>query len=376
MNRADTAGGALSDVQAPDMDEPADERAVYADSKVWNQVRSELSETAPAPLAKEVGDSAFMKFAHWVNSHGRVAILFGVVIGLAVPDLAHTLRPYLSVFLVAVLSFSLALADFNQVRSFAKRGTLVVGLMIFLLIIAPTLIAIETKVVLVPYGLPIEIADGMILASLAPPLLAAPAIALLLGLDTVMALLVALAGHLVAPLAISILAPLLLGEDITFSEIEIMTRLALIIVPGIVIGLLARAISRATLRETSPQPLFEFLLVVSLVLLAIAITDGILEMTIADPVFMMWAIPCAFLLNPLLQLVGASIFVRAGYQTSLTVGLLAGYRNVGLIVVALAGIGNPKLMAFLAVVTVSAFVIPILSGPVLRKVRTVGFDDA
>ena len=103
-------------------------------------------------------DSARM--SRWISIYGRGVILCGIVLGLLLPGVAQFLLPYLPYFLIAVLALSIAQVDLKQVRRYARHGGMVAGLLLLLLVLSPAVIALEVKVVLVPYGLPPEIADG------------------------------------------------------------------------------------------------------------------------------------------------------------------------------------------------------------------------
>ncbi len=352
-------------------------RASAASEKVWNQARNELAENEiarrliPDPpvagVAEGDGSSGLRQF-------GRFVVFGGVLLGLAVPEISAELRPYLAPLLVATLVFGLLGADLSRLTNYRKQALPIAGLLFALLVLSPIFVALEAKVVLVPYGLPASIADGLILAALSPPLLAAPAIAFLLGLDSLLALVVALIAHLLAPFTITVLAHWLVGPQLQISMFELMARLVLIIGTGFALGMALRQVKAPPRYERQARNCVDLMSVVTLTLLAIALMDGVAEMAWSNPQYVMLAVACGFLLNPLLQLLGAFLFVKSGFQGSLTVGLLAGYRNTGVMIAALAGSAPPSVIAFLAIVQIPAFMIPLLSGPILNKVRTVGFD--
>jgi len=370
-----------ADQQNPSRAGADDATTPAASDGIWHQVRDEVDQLRTHETeSTALGEAGTMDNGElapsWVRAYGRFVIVGGVVCGFAIPEVAHALRPFLPHLLVATLVLALLQADLRQVSGHLRRPSMVTGLLFCLLVLSPLFVALETKIVLVPFGLPTAIADGMILAALSPPLLAAPAIAFLLGLDSLLALVIAIGAHLLAPLTISMLAHLLLGPELDISVSELMSRLALIIGLGFAIGMTLRRVRLPSRLARHSQSTIDSLSVIALTLLATAMMDGVTAMAVADPTFVLIAVLCGFLLNPLLQLLGASLFVKSGFKTSLTIGLLSGYRNVGLLIAALSGATDPALLTFLAIVQVSAFVMPLLSTPVLRKVRAIGFDAA
>ncbi len=362
---------------APSAGSVPEPSAAATSEKVWNQARSELSENE---IARKLIPEASVAGVHegddssGLRQFGRFVVFGGVLLGLGVPEIAAELRPYLAPLLVATLVFGLLRADLSRLTNYRKQALPIAGLLFALLVLSPIFVALEAKVVLVPYGLPAGIADGLVLAALSPPLLAAPAIAFLLGLDSLLALVVALIAHLLAPLTITVLAHWLVGPQLQISMFELMARLVLIIGTGFALGMALRQVKAPARYERQCRSCVDVMSVVTLTLLAIALMDGVAEMAWANPQYVMLAVACGFVLNPLLQLLGAFLFVKSGFQGSLTVGLLAGYRNTGVMIAALAGSAPPSVIAFLAIVQIPAFIIPLLSGPILKKVRTVGFD--
>lgn len=339
---------------------------------LWRRARTELADNQIGRRLirsdADDGSSANLRY------YGRFVVFGGVIVGFAVPAVSEALKPFLSVLLIATIVFGLLQVDFTRLVGFRKQAWPITGLLCAVLLLLPAFVALEAKVVLVPYGLPQGIADGLILAALSPPLLAAPAIAFLLGLDSLLAFVVAMIAHLLAPLTVTFLAQWLVGPHLQIDSMELMSRLALIIGSGFAIGLVLRWIPPTARASVRHRGVVDVLSIATLTLLAAALMDGVAEIAMRDPQYVLIAVACGFVLNPLLQLLGAFLFVKSGFEMSLTVGLLAGYRNVGLLIAALAGGADQEVIAFLAIVQIPAFVIPMLSGPVLKKVKSIGFD--
>ena len=347
----------------------------------WSAIRDRLSHPYPEHNAEQqLTDQTVQPTSNdnWARIFGRYIIVGGLVLGLAIPELAHSVRPLLIPLLVSSLVLALLQVDLGKLRDYSRSYSMVLGLLFILLILTPIFVTLEAKVVLVPYGLPVPIAEGMILASMAPPLLAAPAIAFLLGLDSVLALVIALVAHILTPITIALLTQWLSGYDFVLDVFELLKRLALLIGSGFLIGLMLRRfkfVKRAT-ESRQGTAVIDGLSVITLTLLALALMDGVTELAIMEPTFVILAFICGFILNPVLQFLGAALFVKSGFRKSLTVGLLAGYRNTGLLIAVLADSVDPMVLTFLAIVQIPTFLMPMISTPVLRKVRKVGFEAA
>ncbi len=354
----------------------------------WRRVRDELSAMDHIAAKHGAADDAATASAtpivdatptrNWIREYGRYLIVGAVVLGLGFPSIAAAVSPFLPALIVLSLILAVVQADMEQIAGYKSRALMVIGLLATLLVLAPVVIAVETLEVLVPYGLPPEIADGMILAALAPPMMASAGIAFLLGLDAIMALVCSLAAHIVCPLTITILANYLIGPDIDLDVADLAQRLALFIAVGFAVGILLRiaGVNRRMKRSSRGALAFDALSVGVVALLALGLMDGVSSLAILNPEFALWAFGCGLLLNPLLQFLGAALFMKAGATVSLTVGMLAGYRNTALLIVVLAGAVDPNILIFLAIVQVPTFIMPLLSEPVLRWVRRLNDEEA
>src|SRR5204863_93405 len=79
------------------------------------------------------------------------------------------------------------------------------------------------------------------------------------------------------------------------------------------------------------------LAVLNLFVFALAIMDGVASFSLERPGYALLAVAMAFLFNLLLQGLGWLAFRGLGAVTALTVALMAGNCNMGLVLVALSG---------------------------------------
>lgn len=341
----------------------------------WDGVRESIGELddkrAGTYQANAMVDEAGS--LNWAKAYGRYLIAGGLICGLAVPELAALARPLLVPLLIASLALTLIQFDFGQARVLRSKGWLMAGVNLCLLVVLPVLLALESKVVFVAYGMPVALADGMILAAMAPSLLGSPVIAFLLGLDAMLALIISLIAHIAVLFTVPLLAPMLVGPEVMISPIELMERLGFIILSGFVIGLVLRGIvtRSATIKRKVEGAWIDSMSVIVLAVLALALMDGVTEMALTDRTFVIMAFACGFILNPVMQFLGAAIFIRSGLKTSLTIGLLSGYRNTGLLIAALAGSADPRVLTFLAIIQIPTFLMPMLTSPFMRRMSRI-----
>jgi BASS family bile acid:Na+ symporter len=104
-----------------------------------------------------------------------------------------------------------------------------------------------------------------------------------------------------------------------------------------------------------------------MVVFAIGIMDGVTTLALERPGYVLGATVAAFAANLALQVVGALVWLRQGMQRALTIGLLTGNRNMGLVLVALGADASLDLVAFFAVAQIPMYVLPGLLLPVYRR---------
>jgi BASS family bile acid:Na+ symporter len=100
---------------------------------------------------------------------------------------------------------------------------------------------------------------------------------------------------------------------------------------------------------------------------AIGIMEGVTALALEHPGYVIGATIASFAANVVLQAVGALAWLRQGMRRALTVGLLTGNRNMGLVLVALGGDASLELVAFFAVAQIPMYVLPGLLLPTYRR---------
>ena len=298
----------------------------------------------------------------WLGRHGGAVIAVAVFVGLAVPPLAALLRPLLVAAIVGPFLIALLRIDWQQLGRLIRRpaGTLVA--LAWLLVLLP----IATHTLLLPFALPPSLHASMVLMAAAPPLMASGNLALLLGLDATLAVLLTVLGTALMPLTLPWIGLQLLGVALDVSAAELTTRLGLVI--G---GCFAAAWAlRRTLKPgfvARHAETLDGLAIVGLVVFAIAIMDGVGAMLLARPGFVLGYMVAAYALNVGLQALGSGAFAWTGRRRALTMGLCSGNANLGLLLAALADRAPLDLLVFIAAAQLPIYTLPVIQRPFYRR---------
>src|SRR5258708_20806113 len=115
--------------------------------------------------------------------------------------------------------------DWQGLARHARRPGLLALILAWTLLVSPVSTALAARVA----GLPAPLAQALVLWAASPPLISVPAIALLLGLDGALALLVMVAGTFLMPFTLPPLVLGLIGLELGIGILPLMRNLVLFI---------------------------------------------------------------------------------------------------------------------------------------------------
>jgi BASS family bile acid:Na+ symporter len=298
----------------------------------------------------------------------------GVLLGLAAPPLAAMAKPLLVPALVIPLALALVRLDWRAAAAWRARPTLLAVLVVWLLVVSPLAVA-ALVAVLRMVGLPVPLGDALILMAAASPIVSSVAIALFVGLDASLAVVAVLLATALVPITLPPLAALLAGVAVGMGLPDFVLRLAGLVGAAFVAAwLLRRVVPAATL--VTRREHIDGLAVVNLVVFAVAIMDGVSAFALQSPDYVALALAAGFAFNLLLQAAGYLAFRQLGRREALTVALLSGNCNMGLVLVALQGRASFEVTVFFALAQIPMYTLPALLAPGYRRLLAGAPGDA
>ncbi len=309
--------------------------------------------------------SAFGSLLALFGRHATALMAAGVLLGLAVPPLAALAQPLLVPALVIPLALALVRLDLGATFAWRGHPGLVARIVVWLLVVSPLAVFVLVAS-LRPLGLPAPLGDALILMAAASPIVSSVAIALFVGLDASLAVVVVLLATALVPITLPPLAALLAGVAIEMSVPDFALRLAGLVGSAFVAAWLVRRIVPAATLAAHREHV-DGLAVINLVVFAVAIMDGVTAFALRSPAYVAIALAAAFAFNLLLQAAGGFAFRRLGRRGALTVALLSGNCNMGLVLVALQGRASFDVTVFFALAQIPMYTLPALLAPVYRR---------
>jgi BASS family bile acid:Na+ symporter len=211
---------------------------------------------------------------------------------------------------------------------------------------------------------------GLAILAAAPPIMSAPAIAMLLGLQPTLIMAAVLATTMLAPLVSPLLADLVAGSVVPL-DLAVLIRRLLFLIGGAILaaGALRWWLGEETIRARKAQ--FDGLGVVMYFLFAIAAMDGVLAATITDPGRVARFLGVAFAVS-LTGFLAAQLVLRAlPGADRFVLGYGTGQRNMGLLVAALGAATPDSTFLFFALAQFPIYLLPQLMKPLARRIAPV-----
>lgn len=291
---------------------------------------------------------------------GPTLLVIGVLAGLAFPALADAVRP-----LMAAAIFVLILGTFLQVDGAAFRHALRRPL-VWLLLPALAMLACPLVVGFAAQagGFRTDLAVALVLSVCAPPSSGTAAVTRMLGLDATVPLAVTLLSMALAPITVPLIAAGFTG--LALDPLALAVRLAVLVGGAGAVALLLHRQAAARLVQHSRS--IDAIVLASLLLFAIATMAGVRAQIEAQPVAAFTCVGLAFACNVALQLLGA-LLTPGSLAERLTVGLILGNRNVGLVWSAMGAAVSPMTALFFAATQFPIYMTPRLIEVIVRRRR-------
>jgi BASS family bile acid:Na+ symporter len=271
----------------------------------------------------------------WLGRQGTRAIAALVVIGIALPPLGEMLRPYVAEAIFLLLCISFMRVDLAALRDHLRRPGIVLAASAWTMIAVPALIGIFCLAAGIDTSSP-DLFLALMLQAVASPMMAAPALAALMGLDSTLALITLVTGTALVPLTAPLFAWMFFGSALTLSPLALGLKLAFMLAGSLGVALTIRRLFGIAAIRRHREPIDGINIVILLVFVS-AVMGSVAGDLWADPLQVAALTLLAFAI--FFALVGATmlVFRRLGHERALALGLLVSQRNMGLMVAATGG---------------------------------------
>ena len=306
-----------------------------------------------------------MRALVWLGAQGTRAIAALVFIGIAVPPVGELLKPFVTEAIFLLLCLSFMRVDAGALRDHLRRPGLVLAATAWTMFGVPLI----SGLCCLAAGLDARSPDlflALMLQAVASPMMAAPALAALMGLDSTLVLITLVTSTALVPLSAPLFAYAFFGAALTLSPLGLGLKLLAILGGSLLVAAaIRRSVGEAAIKRHNTA-IDGFNILILFVFVA-AVMGNVVGGILADPVRTAELTLLAFAVFFALVGVTALIFRRTGRERALALGLMVSQRNMGLMVAATDGVLPGTTWLYFALSQFPIYLSPQLLKPVVRK---------
>jgi len=300
----------------------------------------------------------------FIGRKGTLLAAASVFVGLAVPPLAAAVKPYLGEAIVVMLMLAFLRVDPADLRHHFTWPGLIAAATVWVMLIVPAVLGTLFLTVGLDRSMP-GLFFMLILQMSAPGLISSPALAALMGLDVALTLASLIVSTAITPLTASLFTHVFLGTALA-SPLAFGLKLFLIIAGCAFAAAIVRRVAGRAFVEAQRERI-DGLSVIAMFTFAVAAMDGVTDHFRADPLLVIELMALAFTLALALIAITALVFLRAGRARALAIGLIAGNRNIGLMLAATGFLVPDVAWLYFALAQFPIYLLPHLLKPLARR---------
>jgi hypothetical protein len=301
----------------------------------------------------------------WLGRQGTRAIAAVVLIGIVVPPLGALLRPFVTPAIFVLLCIAFLRVDAAALGSYLRRPKLVLAATAWTMLTVPLLFG----VICLGLGLETRVPElflALMLQAVAPPMMAAPAFAALMGFDATLVLASLVTSTALTPVTAPLFAYGFIGPALTLSPALLGLQLFAILAGSALVAIIGRRLLGPGTIARRKEELDGINIIVVFVFVA-----AVMEHAAADfidaPIATLGLAALAFAVSVAVLGLTAAVFARAGKERAFVLGLMASQRNMGLMLAATGGALPDYVWLYFALCQFPIYLFPQLLKPLARR---------
>jgi hypothetical protein len=303
----------------------------------------------------------------WLGGQGTRAIAALVLFGIAIPPLGELLRPFVTEAVFLLLCISFMRVDIGALRDHLRRPGIVLAATAWTTLGVPLIIGASGLAT----GLDARSPDlflALMLQAVASPMMASPALAAVMGLDSTLVLITLVTSTALVPFSAPLFAYFFFGTALTLSPLGLGLKLVAILAGSLLVAAAIRWTLGAS-AITRHKGLIDGFNILILFVFVSAVMGSVAGSFLADPLGVVELALLAFAVFFALLGVTALIFRIAGWERALALGLMVSQRNMGLMLAATDGVVPGTTWLYFALCQFPIYLSPQLLKPIVIRLN-------
>jgi len=299
----------------------------------------------------------------WLGRQGTRALAVSIFFGLAVPSLAVYVKPYLGEAVFVLLLFSYLRTEPAALLRHVKSPALAIVAALWAMVAVPLLFGSAYVLAGLREGFP-ALYTILILQAAVAPITSLAAFAAIMALDVEFTLLTLIICSALSPLTSVALSYLFLGTSL-FSPVDLGIKLFLFYAASGATAFAIRRIAGQRWIERQKDHI-DGLNVIAVFVFAIVAMESVPRNVMAVPLFSAALLGLVLVLSCFLIGVSMLVFMRAGPGTGMVIGMLAAFRNIGLVMATLGAVLPDTAWFYFGLAQFPIYLFPLVLKPLAR----------
>jgi predicted Na+-dependent transporter len=272
----------------------------------------------------------------WLGRQGTRAIAALVFIAIVAPPIGEALRPFVTEAIFVLLCISFMRVEASALRDHLRRPGIVLAATAWTTLAVPLIFGLGCLATAVDTRSP-DLFLGLMLQAVASPMMAAPALAALMGLDATLVLITLVISTALVPFTAPLFAYAFFGAALQLSPLALGPKLFAILAGSLLVAsAIRRMFGAAAIRRHSE--VIDGVNILFMLVFVSAVMGSVPGAFLADPVQVIGLTLLAFAVFFALLGLTTLIFRSIGRERALALGLMVAQRNMGLMLAATEGV--------------------------------------
>jgi len=301
----------------------------------------------------------------WLGRQGTRAVAALVVIGIALPSIGAILKPYVTEAIFMLLSITFLRVDTTGFKSYLRSPAIGLAATAWTSVAVPVLFGVSCLAL----GLNKQAPDlflALMLQAIASPMMAAPALAALMGLDATLVLVTLITSTTLIPLTAPLFALVFVGPSLSISPIALAAKLFAILAGAALFGFAVRRVFGLAAIQRQKERI-DGLNILFLFVFEAAVMESVGARFLASPMITMALAALAFVVFFAVLFLTGILFSFTGRERALALGFMASQRNMGLMVAATGGALPDLTWLYFALSQFPIYLSPQLLQPLVQR---------